>query len=61
VLSNGTYAEEVRSEQAQLQQMGIHSVPTFIINQKYAINGGQPVETFVQALTQIQSEQLQTE
>jgi predicted DsbA family dithiol-disulfide isomerase len=43
-----------------MHQLGISSVPTFIINQKYAINGGQPADVFKQALQQIQSEAIQT-
>lgn len=56
ILATDQYADEVRAEQSQMHQLGISSVPTFIIDQKYVINGGQPVETFKQALVQIQSE-----
>ena len=37
--------------------MGITSVPTFIINDKYAPTGGQPSESFIQALKQISEEE----
>ena len=57
VLASEAYVAEVRQEQAELHKMGIHSVPTFIINQQYAISGGQPVDVFKQALQQICSEQ----
>jgi predicted DsbA family dithiol-disulfide isomerase len=33
--------------------MGISSVPAFIINNKYLLSGGQPVENFIQSLTEI--------
>ena len=56
ILSSNAYVDEVRTEQEQAQQMGVSSVPTFIINEKYAINGGQAVETFKQALEQISAE-----
>ena len=46
ILSSNAYIDEVRTEQEQARQMGVSSVPTFIINEKYAINGGQAVETF---------------
>ncbi|CAD2223783.1 hypothetical protein P3J6_110295 [Pseudoalteromonas sp. 3J6] len=39
------------------KQMGITSVPTFIINDKYAPTGGQPSESFIQALKQINEEE----
>ena len=58
ILDGDEYAKEVRAEQQKAQQMGISAVPTFIINEKYSISGGQAVETFVQALTQISEEAL---
>ncbi len=61
VLDSNAFSEDVRNEESKLQQMGIHSVPTFIINDQYSISGGQPAETFVQALRQIQSQSSQTE
>jgi predicted DsbA family dithiol-disulfide isomerase len=60
VLDSDEFAQEVRDEQRRMHQMGIQSVPTFIINQKYAINGGQPADVFKQALQQIQQEQTTT-
>lgn len=56
VLENGTYAYEVRAEEAQVQAMGIQSVPAIVFNQQYLISGGQPVETFENAIRQILSE-----
>jgi predicted DsbA family dithiol-disulfide isomerase len=43
----------VKSEIAQAQRMGVSGVPYFIIDQQYAVTGAQPVEAFVNALTQI--------
>ncbi|EAR09842.1 DsbA family oxidoreductase [Reinekea blandensis] len=60
ILDSDEYSETVREEQQRMHQMGIQSVPTFIVNQKYAITGGQPPQTFVQALRQIDSESSQT-
>lgn len=56
VLENGTYADEVRAEEAQVQEMGIQSVPAIVFNQQYLISGGQPVETFENAIRQILAE-----
>ena len=44
---------EVRAEEAKYHGMGITSVPTFIIKDKFTITGGQPVETFVEMLNEI--------
>ncbi|MFV1458266.1 DsbA family oxidoreductase, partial [Bacillus mycoides] len=47
------YANDVRVDEAIAQQYQISGVPYFIINQKYAISGAQPLETFVGALQQV--------
>lgn len=56
VLESTDFAEQVRSEQAQYQQAGIHSVPAFVINQRYLISGAQDAATLAQALRQIADE-----
>ena len=56
ILESDLYAEEVRKEEAKYQGMGVHSVPTFIINDTYLITGGQPVEKFVEMLGKIVAE-----
>jgi predicted DsbA family dithiol-disulfide isomerase len=55
VLQSGAYADEVRAEEQQYQQMGINSVPSIIFNDRYLLTGGQPVEAFEQAIGQILS------
>ena len=56
VLESGRYAEEVRNEETTWRDLGISSVPSVIINDKYLVSGGQPPEAFEQALRQIASE-----
>jgi predicted DsbA family dithiol-disulfide isomerase len=51
------YANDVRIDQAIAQQYGIRGVPYFVINQKYAISGAQPTETFINALNKIWEEE----
>lgn len=53
VLENGYYSDEVRQLEKFWHENGISSVPTVIINNKYAISGGQPAEQFQQALEEI--------
>ncbi|MEO9274385.1 DsbA family oxidoreductase [Marinomonas sp. 5E14-1] len=53
ILENNHYAEEVRRQEKFWQENGINSVPTVIINNKYAITGGQPAESFKQAIEEI--------
>lgn len=56
VLESGRYAEEVRAEEHEYQAAGIQSVPAIIFNERYLVSGGQPVETFEQAIQQILAE-----
>jgi predicted DsbA family dithiol-disulfide isomerase len=53
VLNDEQYKKTVQDEESKFKSMGISSVPAFIINDKYLLSGGQPVENFVQSLTEI--------
>lgn len=56
VLDSDQYTTEVREDEATYQQMGVTSVPAFIINSKYLISGAQEPDSFVQALQEISAE-----
>jgi predicted DsbA family dithiol-disulfide isomerase len=60
VIESGLYEKEVRADQALSQQQGISSVPAFIFNNKYMVSGGQPKETFIKVLQQIDEESSNT-
>ncbi|GIN59376.1 DsbA family oxidoreductase [Lederbergia ruris] len=51
------YADDVRYDENTAQQIGVRGVPFFVVNQKYAISGAQPVETFVGALEKVWQEE----
>ena len=53
ILASDQYAQEVREQENFYLEQGVHAVPAVIINDKHLISGGQPVETFEQALRQI--------
>lgn len=53
VLASPRYAEAVRERERHWQQLGIHSVPSVIVDGRHLIQGGQPPEVFEQALRQI--------
>lgn len=55
MLSGDEYGQAVRADEAQAGEMGISGVPFFVFDGKYAISGAQPVETFAQALHQMQA------
>jgi predicted DsbA family dithiol-disulfide isomerase len=57
ILETGAYADEVRQREQFYGQQGIQAVPSVIVNDKYLIQGGQPVEVFEQALRKIAAEQ----
>jgi predicted DsbA family dithiol-disulfide isomerase len=56
VLRSGAHADDVRKAEQYWQEMGIHSVPSVIVNDRHLIQGGQPPEVFEQALRQIAAE-----
>jgi predicted DsbA family dithiol-disulfide isomerase len=51
------FASEVKLDEALAQQYGVRGVPFFVINQKYAISGAQPLETFTGALQKVWEEE----
>lgn len=55
-LSKQEHASEVRDDITLAQRYGIQGVPFFILNNKYALSGAQPVEAFVQAFDKIAEE-----
>lgn len=56
VLESQLYTNEVREREQFYGQRGIQAVPSVIVNDKYLIQGGQPVEVFEQALRRIAAE-----
>ncbi|MGV3488158.1 MAG: DsbA family oxidoreductase [Tuberibacillus sp.] len=57
VLLSDRYAEDVRSDEQDAQQLGIQGVPFYVINRKYAVSGAQPKEVFINALNRAWSEE----
>jgi len=48
---------EVRAGLGQAQALGIQSVPTFVIDGRYAVQGAQPPEVIAQVLAKVAAEQ----
>lgn len=57
VLTKGRYAEEVRADESEAMERGIHGVPYFLINGKYTASGAQPTETLKEAIEKILAEE----
>jgi predicted DsbA family dithiol-disulfide isomerase len=56
ILASDEYASEVRARERFFLDRGIKAVPAVIVNDRYLIQGGQPVEVFEQALRRIAAE-----
>jgi predicted DsbA family dithiol-disulfide isomerase len=52
MLNSDSFTDEVRLDQKIAQQIGIQGVPFFVFDQKLAVSGAQPAETFLGALEQ---------
>lgn len=53
----GRYTAQVNDMVREAQDIGVSGVPTYVLNDRYAIVGAQPYEVFLQALEQIQQGQ----
>ena len=60
VLATNHYAADVREAEERWRRQGVNAVPAIIINDRYIISGGQPVEKFERALRSIASEMAAT-
>ena len=52
-VESGTYTAAVAEEVQWAYRIGVQGVPTYVINDRYALVGAQPYEVFKQALGQI--------
>lgn len=55
-LEEGVYDNIIRDTQKKAHTYGINSAPTFILDDKMAIVGAQPLESFREALLEIEKE-----
>lgn len=51
--------KEVQEDIETAKNLGISGVPFFVLNQKYGVSGAQPVEAFVEAITQAYQEKVE--
>lgn len=52
-VEGGAYTETVAEQVRSAYQMGVTGVPTYVINERYAVVGAQPYEVFQNALGRI--------
>jgi predicted DsbA family dithiol-disulfide isomerase len=55
ILATDEFEAETRASEQKYLGLGISSVPSLILNDKYLLQGAQPVESFEQALRQLAS------
>jgi predicted DsbA family dithiol-disulfide isomerase len=56
VLESEKYAEAVRNDVQESQQLGVTGVPFFVFDRKYAISGAQPATAFLETIEKAFSE-----
>ncbi|MET4081098.1 putative DsbA family dithiol-disulfide isomerase [Pedobacter sp. UYP30] len=52
MLQSEKFAENVKLDIKESQDLGVQGVPFFVLDRKYAISGAQPVQSFIDALKQ---------
>ena len=52
LLQSDDFSHEVKYDIYESQQLGVKGVPFFLLDGKYGLSGAQPVQTFVEAITQ---------
>jgi predicted DsbA family dithiol-disulfide isomerase len=55
-LASDAYGREVRADEAQANELGIHGVPFFVLGGRYGVSGAQPAELLLRALNQAREE-----
>jgi predicted DsbA family dithiol-disulfide isomerase len=50
VLTAGTFADEVRADEAEAHALGITGVPFFVLDRRYGVSGAQSAEVLLNAL-----------
>jgi predicted DsbA family dithiol-disulfide isomerase len=55
VQNEDLYLKEVKDDIKEAQEIGVQGVPFFVFDRKYAISGAQPVETFIQTITEVRN------
>ncbi|MBC6610902.1 DsbA family oxidoreductase [Hymenobacter sp. BT507] len=55
-LQTDAYAQQVRYDEYQAQQINVRGVPYFVFDDKYAVSGAQPAELFQEVLEKVWEE-----
>jgi len=55
-LGDAALEKEIDADSMTAQRLGIQGVPFFVVNQKYAVSGAQPISIFMQVLEKVRDE-----
>jgi predicted DsbA family dithiol-disulfide isomerase len=55
-LDAGSYASEVRIDQARARELGISGVPFFVLAGQYGVSGAQPADVLLDVLREVQAQ-----
>ena len=55
-LKEEKYADAVKQDEMQAQNIGVRGVPFFVFDNKYAVSGAQPAESFLEVLEKVWDE-----
>lgn len=53
MLASDEMSDAVRADEQEAANLGINSIPFFLINKKYAVTGAQSEEVFIQTIEQV--------
>jgi predicted DsbA family dithiol-disulfide isomerase len=56
LLASDAHADAVRADERRARELGIQGVPFFVLGERYAVSGAQPIKLFSSALRQAQDE-----
>lgn len=57
VVESNEFFPQIQIDQTEAAQIGIQGVPFFVLNNKYAISGAQPIEVFKEAIEKVAQEE----
>ena len=58
-VESGKFTELVQAQVDQAQQIGVTGVPTYVMNNRYAVVGAQPYEVFLQVIDRLKADAAQ--
>ncbi len=61
VIGSSDYADAVTGDEDEAAELGIHAVPFFVFNRRYAISGAQPSHLFLETLDRVWEEEHKAE